>query len=198
MLLFISMAIRKVARMGHPVLRIKAQHLTREEILSSETKRLVQDLIETKNEYGGIGIAASQVHEPIALAIIDYQDSESESESDSESLPLTVIINPKITVLDEETQGFWEGCLSVPEIRGLVYRPRKIQIDFLDLNAEPQIIIAEDFLATVFQHEIDHLFGILFVDRVNYSLGKSPISFIEEYGRYLRPKEEDEIGELDD
>lgn len=196
MLLFTSMAIRKVARMGHPVLRIKARHLTREEILSSETKRLVQDLIETKNEYGGIGIAASQVHEPIALAIIDYQDSE--SESDSESLPLTVIINPKITVLDEETQGFWEGCLSVPEIRGLVYRPRKIQIDFLDLNAEPQIIIAEDFLATVFQHEIDHLFGILFVDRVNYSLGKSPISFIEEYGRYLRPKEEDEIGELDD
>ena len=182
------MAIRKVARMGHPVLREKARILTTEEVKSPEVRRLIQDMLETMNEYNGIGIAAPQVHESLAIAIIDYDEQN----------PCTVIINPKITVLDETRQGFWEGCLSVPEIRGLVYRPRKVQIDYLDLHAKPQQIIAEDFLATVFQHELDHLFGVLFVDRVEYAPGKSPIAFTEEYQRYLTPKEEDDIGELED
>jgi peptide deformylase len=186
------MAIRKVARMGHPVLRQVARQLTRQEILSRETRELVRDLVETMNEYGGIGIAAPQVHEAQAVAIIDYQE-----EGDSEQ-PLTVIINPKITVLDETRQGFWEGCLSVPEIRGLVYRPRKVQIDYLDLEAKPQKIVAEGFLATVFQHELDHLFGTMFVDRIQYEPGKSPIAFTDEYQRYLTPKEDDDIGELDE
>jgi peptide deformylase len=206
------MAIRKVARMGHPVLRMKARELTRAEILSDETRRLVQDLMETMDEYGGIGIAAPQVHESVSIAIIDYQEdhpryaaetakdeAEDEEEGDEkEPLPLTVIINPKITPLTEEKQAFWEGCLSVPEIRGLVYRPKRVQIDFLDLEGNPQQIIAENFLATVFQHELDHLFGVLFVDRVEYAPGKSPIAFTEEYGKYLRPEEDDEIGELDE
>lgn len=206
------MAIRKVARMGHPVLRQKARQLTQKEILSYDTKRLVQDLVETMEEYGGIGIAAPQVHESVAIAIIDYQEghpryadetapepeNEAENESDADPLPLTVIINPKITPLTEEKQGFWEGCLSVPEIRGLVYRPKKVQIDYLDLRGNPQRIIAENFLATVFQHELDHLFGVLFVDRVEYEPGKSPIAFTEEYTKYLRPEEDDDVGELDE
>jgi len=202
------MAIRKVARMGHPVLREKARSLSKNEILSPETRALVRDLIETMNEYGGIGIAAPQVHESVAVAIIDYQedhpryaDETAESldeQGEPESLPLTVVINPKITVLEEETQGFWEGCLSVPELRGLVYRPRKVQIDYLDLEAKPQKIVAEGFLATVFQHELDHLFGVLFIDRVKYEPGASPIAFTEEYTRYLRPREDDDVGELDD
>ncbi|MBC7396709.1 MAG: peptide deformylase, partial [Bdellovibrionales bacterium] len=155
------MAIRKVARMGHPVLREKAREYTRDEILSPATKAFVLDLIETMEEYGGIGIAAPQVHESRSIALIDYQDDSEEADDgtegvEKEAVPLTVVINPKITVLDETKQGYWEGCLSVPEIRGLVYRPRKVQIDFLDLNAEPQTIIAEGFLATVFQHELDH------------------------------------------
>lgn len=200
------MAIRKVARMGHPVLRQKARELTKKEILSPETRALVRDLIETMNEYGGIGIAAPQVHESLSIAIIDYQDDHPryaqethlDEQDEREEVPLTVIINPTITVLDEATQGFWEGCLSVPELRGLVYRPRKIRIDYLDLEAKPQQIVAEGFLATVFQHELDHLFGVLFVDRVKYEPGKSPIAFTEEYSRYLTPKEDDDIGELDD
>jgi peptide deformylase len=194
------MAIRKIARMGHPVLREKAREFTVEEIRSPETRALVKDMIETMDEYGGIGIAAPQVHEARSIAIIDYQD-EPEDELEGEEkppLPLTVIINPKITVLDEKKQGYWEGCLSVPEIRGLVHRPRKVQIDFLDLDAKPQTIVAEGFLATVFQHELDHLFGVLFVDRVEYAPGKSPIAFTAEYTKYLTPEEDDEIGELDD
>ena len=191
--------------MGHPVLRQVARQLTKEEILSAETKRLVQDMLETMDEYGGIGIAAPQVYESVAIAIIDYQedhpryaDETKDEGGEKESLPMTVIINPKITPITEETQGFWEGCLSVPELRGLVYRPKKVQIDYLDLDAKPQRIVAENFLATVFQHELDHLFGVLFVDRVKYEPGKSPIAFTEEYSKYLRPQEEDEVGELEE
>jgi peptide deformylase len=197
------MAIRKVARMGHPVLREVARQLTKKEILSEDTRLLVRDLIETMEEYGGIGIAAPQVHEALAVAIIDFQEDhpryqKETAESENEPVPLTVVINPKITVLDETIQSYWEGCLSVPEIRGLVKRPRKVRIDFLDLDAKPQSITAEGFLATVFQHELDHLFGTLFVDRVEFSPGKSPIAFTEEYSKYLTPKEDEDIGELDD
>jgi peptide deformylase len=199
------MAIRKVARMGHPVLRKVARELTKKEILSVETKLLVNDLIESMEEYGGIGIAAPQVHESLSIAIIDYQDDhpryKNQTKKDAEEkepLPLTVVINPKITVLDETEQSYWEGCLSVPEIRGLVKRPRKVRIDFLDLDAKPQSITAEGFLATVFQHELDHLFGTLFVDRIEYGPGTSPIAFTEEYAKYLTPDEDDDIGELDD
>ena len=182
------MAIRKVARMGHPVLRKKARELSKAEILSEETRALVRDMVETMNEYGGIGIAAPQIHESVSVAIIDYQE---DGESDQ---PLTVVINPKITVLDPTEQGNWEGCLSVPEIRGLVYRPIKIQIDYLDLKAQPQTIVADEFLATVFQHELDHLFGVLFIDRVRYEAGKSPIAFMDEYTRYHAPEDEEEDG----
>ncbi len=182
------MAIRKVARMGHPVLRAQARELSKKEILSVETRELVRDLIETMAEYRGIGIAAPQIHESVAVAIIDYPEEQG----------LTVIINPKITVLDETEKGNWEGCLSVPEIRGLVYRPQKIRVDYLDLKAEPQHIIAEGFAATVYQHELDHLFGVLFVDRVRYEPGKSPIAFTEEYHRFLVPQDEDDVGELAD
>ena len=195
--------------MGHPVLREVAREFTVAEILSPETQALVKSLVETMDEYGGIGIAAPQVHVSRSIALIDYQEKQDvdddekgehgeEDHREAESLPLTVVINPKITVLDDTKQAYWEGCLSVPEIRGLVYRPRKVQIDYLDLEAKPQRIIAEGFLATVFQHELDHLFGVLFVDRISYSPGKSPISFTAEYAKYLTPDEDDEIGELDD
>ena len=199
------MAIRKIARMGHPILRQVARELSKKEILALETRALVRDLVETMEEYGGIGIAAPQVHESVAVAIIDFQEDhpryrkETSAETEEkEPLPLTVIINPKITVLDETKQSFWEGCLSVPEIRGLVKRPRKVRVDFLDLEAKPQSITVEGFLATVFQHELDHLFGTIFVDRIEYAPGLSPIAFTDEYARYLTPKEDDDVGELDD
>jgi peptide deformylase len=111
-------------------------------------------------------------------------------------MPLSVFINPKITVLDKTEQGFWEGCLSVPELRGLVYRPRKIRVDYLDRDGKKKSVVAEGFLATVFQHELDHLDGVLFVDRIRYEPGKSPISFLEEYGKYHVPDPEGDVGEL--
>lgn len=197
--------------MGHPVLRQKARELTPEEIRSPELKRLLQDMVETMEEYGGIGLAAPQIHESLSLAIIDYEepsprypeaaeddDAEGPADGAYSTLPLSVFINPKITVLDPTEQGYWEGCLSVPELRGLVYRPRKVRIDYLDLEGKPRSLVAEGFLATVFQHELDHLSGTLFVDRIRNEPGKTPIAFTEEYSRYLVPKEGDDIGELAD
>ncbi len=195
------MSIRKVARMGHPVLRVKARELSPEEIRSDDFDALLEDMVDTMEEYGGIGLAAPQIHESLAVAIIEYAEDEGAEAEESESLksiPLSVFINPKITVLDDAEQGFWEGCLSVPEIRGLVYRPRKIRVDFLDREAKPRSIIAEGFLSTVFQHELDHLAGTLFVDRIRYKPGESPISFIEEYSRYHVPARDSDVGELAD
>ena len=192
------MAIRKTARMGHPCLRTPNRELTEKEIRSPEIQRLVQDMLETMEEYSGIGLAAPQVHENIQLAIIQL-DEDTERYPGHEATGLGVYINPRITVLDETEQGFWEGCLSIPEIRGLVLRPRKVQVDYLDLEAKPRSFVAEGFLATVFQHELDHLAGALFVDRIRYEPGKSPISFLEEYQRYLLPPDKDsDIGELED
>jgi peptide deformylase len=181
------MSILKVARLGHPVLREKARDLTQEELASPEIKRLIADMIETMAEYGGIGLAAPQVHHPIRLALIDLQEEEGST--------LTVVINPKMTVLDAETQGFWEGCLSVPEMRGLVYRPRKVQIDFVDLSGKPRQLVAEGFLATVYQHELDHLDGVLYVDKLHDT---RKFAFMEEYQRYWAPAESDDVGELED
>src|SRR5579859_434540 len=144
------MAILKVARMGHPVLRQKAREIERREIGSPELGRLIEDMIETMHEYAGIGLAAPQVHHSVKLAIIEI-DEDKERYPDRAAQPLSVFINPKITVLDPAEQGFWEGCLSVPEMRGYVERPRKIRVDYLDRKGKAQSIEAEDFLATVFQ-----------------------------------------------
>jgi peptide deformylase len=176
--------------MGHPVLRQKARPLKPSEIQSEEIKRLIADMIETMHEYGGIGLAAPQVHEPIQLALVEYEEENERYPDKGQKQPLCVVINPRITVLDEKEQGFWEGCLSVPELRGFVDRPRKVQIDFLDETGKARKIVAEDFLATVFQHELDHLDGKLFVDRMK---DMSKLSFIEEYGRYHQNDEEEEL-----
>lgn len=188
------MAIRKVARMGHPVLRQKARPLSKEEILSSSTKQLVQDMVETMHEYGGIGLAAPQVHESVQLAVLEFQ-ADSERYPNMGSQPLLIVINPVIKILDPKEQAFWEGCLSIPEIRGLVHRPRKISVEFLSLNGEKQKIVAEDFLATVFQHELDHLSGTLFIDKIK---DLHHLAFLDEYKRYHLPKEDHGVGELED
>lgn len=186
------MAIRKVARMGHPVLRKVARELTPKEIRSEETKRLIEDMIETMHEYGGIGIAAPQVHESVQLALIEVPE---DPEGTGAGQKLTVFINPKIKVLDTTAQGYWEGCLSVPELRGLVARPRKVEVSYLDRDGNPKIIVGEGFLATVFQHELDHLQGVLFVDRVQDT---KKLAFLDEYQKYWLPGDDDDAGEMGD
>lgn len=151
--------------MGNPLLREEAKPFTEEEIISEETKVLLEDMWDSLEEAGGIGLAAPQIGVSKKLAVIKLSE-ESDRYPDMETSEAYVIFNPIINVIDRELQGFWEGCLSVPGLRGYVERPRKVRIDFLDENAKERTIEVEDFLATVFQHELDHLIGKLYVDRM--------------------------------
>ena len=159
------MAIHQIIKMGNPILRQVARELTVEEIKSQEVKQLIQDMWETMEDAGGIGLAAPQIAIPLQLTVIRVP-RDSERYPETEESDEYVILNPKITYLTDETQGFWEGCLSVPGLRGLVERPKKIRVDYLDENANSQSIELDDFLATVFQHELDHLIGKLYIDRM--------------------------------
>jgi peptide deformylase len=182
------MAVRKVVRMGHPALRQPAAPLDPSAIGSEALARLIDDMIDTLHDYGGIGLAAPQIAEPIRLAIVEIPDTGSRY-GETPSMPLTVFINPEITVLPSESKGFWEGCLSVPGLRGFVERPQAIRVDYLDADGAAQTLELEGFLATVFQHEFDHLDGRLYVDRISDT---RLLAFEEEFLRYLAPREEAE------
>ena len=159
------MSIREIVKMGNPVLREVAEDFSVEEIKSTETKDLLEDMWDSLEAAGGIGLAAPQIGISKQLAIIKLS-SESDRYPDMEDSETYVIFNPKISVIDDNEQGFWEGCLSIPGLRGYVERPRKIRVDFLDENASQKSIEIENFLATVFQHEIDHLYGTLYVEKM--------------------------------
>jgi len=151
--------------MGNPLLREVAKEFTKDEILSGDMQDLITDMWDTMYAYDGIGLAAPQIGLSRQLAVIHLEE-DSERYPDLVESKKFIIFNPSISVLDETKQEFWEGCLSVPGLRGPVSRPKKIKVDYLDENAKENSIELEDFLATVFQHELDHLFGKLFVDRM--------------------------------
>ncbi len=180
------MTIRKVARLGHPVLREPTREVTREEIASPEMRRLVEDMVETMHEYGGVGLAAPQVHESLRLAVIEFDAGDNRYDN-AASQSLLVLWNAHVDVLDPTPSGFWEGCLSVPGMRGYVERPRQIRVRYLDATGEPRSLVADGFLATVFQHELDHLDGVLYVDKI---ADPEKFAFAEEFTRYhLAPGE---------
>jgi peptide deformylase len=171
------MAILKVARMGHPVLRQKARAVDRSSITGLVLQKLIDDMIETMIEYRGVGLAAPQVHEGLRLFVanLDHDDA---AEPASEPI---AIINPEITPVGSETDEDWEGCLSIPDIRGRVPRAREIKVKAFDRRGERIELQAHDYSARVIQHETDHLDGILFFDRMR---SFDSLTFLEEYGRY--------------
>lgn len=183
------MAVRKIIRMGHPVLRQPARTLLPEEIGSAEMHRLVADMIDTLHDYGGIGLAAPQIAEPIRLAIVELPGGPSRY-GELPEVPLTAFVNPQIEIIDPATAGYWEGCLSVPGLRGFVERPQHIRVRALDLAGEALEMTFQGFPATVFQHEFDHLDGTLYVDRITDS---TRLVFDEEFERYILPTEFDEL-----
>ena len=156
----------EILKFGTPILRQTARELTKEELLSSEIQGLIPKMWDVMKNAGGIGLAAPQIGISIQLAVIKLE-SDSERYDNLENSEEFVIFNPNLEVIDEKKQGFWEGCLSVPGLRGYVERPRKLKIKYLNENAVEKEVVVEDFLATVFQHELDHLFGFLYVDRLN-------------------------------
>ena len=177
------MSILKVARMGHPVLRAKARSLEKSEIRSAVIQKLIDDMIDTMAEYHGVGLAAPQVHEGVRLfiAALDAADDEEE-----EVEPLAVI-NPEITIVVADLVEDWEGCLSIPDIRGLVPRARVIKVRAFDRTGTRIELSAHDFTARVIQHEADHLDGVLFFDRMK---SLESMTFLDEYARYWRKTED--------
>jgi peptide deformylase len=173
------MAILKVARLGHPVLRETARPVPPEEIRSSEVQRLIDDMIETMREYDGAGLAANQVHALRQLAVIEVQKNP--RYPDAPEIPLMVVINPVVTPLTEEREDGWEGCLSVPDMRGVVPRYTSVRLECLDRDGKRVDVVAKDFFARVIQHETDHLNGIVYVDRI---VDMRTLSHIAEWNRY--------------
>ena len=169
--------------MGHPTLRKRAQPVDPAVIGSGAFERLLDDMVDTLHDYGGIGLAAPQINEPVRVAIIELPGGPTRY-GELESLPLSVFVNPQIEQLDETAAGYWEGCLSVPGMRGFVERPQAIRVRALNREGAPVSLDARGFLATVFQHEFDHLDGRLYIDRL-----KDPalLVFDEEFEKYVVP-----------
>jgi peptide deformylase len=174
-----AMAILKVARLGNPVLRKIAAPLTPREIQSPSFQKFIDDMIETMKEYDGVGLAADQVHESKQIAVLEV--AENPRYPDKPNVPLTVLINPKISPLTDEMEEDWEGCLSIPDIRGRVPRHKSIQVQALDRDGKPLEFIAVDFHARVIQHEWDHLNGKVYLDRMR---DFSTLTFLTEFARY--------------
>ena len=173
------MSLLKVARMGHPVLRSRAREIDRAELKHPSMQKLIDDMIDTMHEYHGVVLAAPQVHEGLRIfvAAIAPQNEEPLAPGDE---PM-VFINPVITLVGNEVVEDWEGCLSIPDIRGRVPRARAIKVSALDRSGGRIDITSHDFPARVIQHETDHLDGVLFFDRMRTF---ESLAFLDEYARY--------------
>jgi peptide deformylase len=174
------MSILKVARMGHPVLRAKARLLEKADLKGAAVQRLIDDMIDTMVEYHGVGLAAPQVHEGLRIFVASLNIDDEEEGGDSDPEPIA-LINPEITVVGSDVVDGWEGCLSIPDLRGRVPRAREIRLRALDRSGGRLELLAHDFSARVIQHETDHLDGVLFFDRMR---SFETLTFLEEYSRY--------------
>ncbi|HTM04223.1 MAG TPA: peptide deformylase [Vicinamibacterales bacterium] len=175
------MSILKVARMGHPVLRTCARALEPAILKGSSTQKLIDDMLETMHEYHGVGLAAPQVHEEVRL-FVALLDEDPGPDSDA-----VVVVNPEIVPNGQDKAEGWEGCLSIPDIRGLVPRFTDITLKALDRNGKKVEYRLKQFAARVAQHETDHLHGVLFFDRMT---SFQSLTFLDEYSRY-HSKDED-------
>ncbi|HTQ14505.1 MAG TPA: peptide deformylase [Rhizomicrobium sp.] len=182
------MAILKIARMGHPVLAARAEPVTNP--AAPEIRKLAADMIETMIDASGAGLAAPQVHVPLRLVVFQAPDDRStdpglsEAERFDHTVPLTVLVNPEIEILGSGKEAGWEGCLSVPGLRGVVSRPDHIRYGGYDLDGRRVTRVARGFHARVVQHEVDHLDGILYPQRMD---DLSQLIFESEIRHWVQP-----------
>ena len=179
-----TVAVRQILRMGNPILRERSRELSKEEIFSDWFTNLITDMTDSMHATQGIGIAAPQIGELVRVSVIEFSP-DSERYPDMGEQALKIFINPVLKVTNSEDQIFWEGCLSVPDLRGAVARPSGVYVEYLDENAKPQSIQADGFFATVLQHEFDHLDGKLYIDRIK---DLTKLSYIEEYKQFWSPQ----------
>jgi peptide deformylase len=175
------MSILKVARMGHPVLRESARPLDPADVRDSVVQKLIDDMIDTMHEYHGVGLAAPQVHEGLRV-FVALLDTDPGPESEA-----IVMVNPRITPIGSGRDEDWEGCLSIPDIRGMVPRFSEISVAALDRRGQSVELRLKGFAARVAQHESDHLDGVLFFDRMT---SMQSLTFLDEFSRY-HDKDED-------
>jgi peptide deformylase len=181
----VDVAILKVARLGHPVLRRAAAPVPHGDIGRAETQRLIEDMVETMHEYAGVGLAAPQVHVSRQIAVIECESHPRHPEMPR--IPLTVIINPVLTPVTDETASDWEGCLSIPDFRGVTPRYTAVRLEAYGRNGERIEIEAKGFFARVLQHETDHLHGRVYLDRMP---DLATLCHLQEWSRYWLDREE--------
>lgn len=180
--------------MGHPVLRARALPIPPGEIASPGVQRLIDDMFETMREYSGIGLAAPQVHQSLRVFVAGLREGPiTDPLGDDADMPLVALVNPEVTVDGDETESSWEGCLSIPDMRGLVPRPTRVRVRALDRTGSPVEFAASGFPARVLQHERDHLNGVLFFDRM---VSLESLTYMDEYRRHwMEADDEDDDDE---
>ena len=188
------MTVLDIVTVGDPVLRERARELSAEELRSDEVQRLIDDMIETKRAAHGAGIAANQVGRALRVAVVEVQPGNPRYPY-KPPVDLTVIVNPEIEPVDDELFAVNEGCLSVPGLRGDVERNVNIRVRYLDRDGQPREEIRRGLTAGTFQHEVDHLDGVLFLDRVR---DPSTFSTWEQFDRHRRADFEARARELVD
>jgi len=177
------MSLLKIARMGHPVLRRRADPLDPAELVKPETQRLIDDMIETMHDAPGVGLAATQVHRTVRLFVMDP------GPDDDGASRLAVVVNPVLSFPSDEKMRLWEGCLSIPGLRGETERWASVEVECLDREGRATRLSLEGYPAAIVQHETDHLDGILFLARMPDPL---EIAFEDEYARWTASEDDSE------
>jgi len=176
------MSVRPIATVGHPVLRRRAREVTPEQLRSPELQRLIDDMIETMRAAAGAGLAANQVHELLRVAVVEVREGNPRYPY-KPPIPLTVMVNPELEPAGAERIEINEGCLSVPDLRGTVDRFAAVRVRYLDRDGEEHVEVRRGLTAGTFQHEVDHLDGVLFLDRVR---DPTTLSTWEQFDRHHR------------
>ena len=175
------MAVRDIATIGHPILRAPTTPVPADELAGPEVQQLIDDLIDTMRHANGAGIAANQIHDSRRITVIEVNDNPRYPYKPR--IPLTVVVNPQIELIGDEVVEINEGCLSVPNLRGNVFRHVTIRVRYLDRDGVAHDEVKRGLTAGTFQHEVDHLDGKLFVDRV---VDTTTLTTWEQFERFHR------------